>query len=170
MPALLSECSHHILASKLSRPLTIHCVSGCWGDLLRILQHTCTGSIQSGRPWSIVLHSCNTLPVEMVAAFNKIPDLYYSLSGKSRSDKLQRLLLSIPRDRLLLETDSPDQLPTDLKRDLRGGGGSKDRQLPYNEPTLLRYNCLQIAQLMGVSETDLAAVTFRNSKTAFNLQ
>lgn len=106
----------------------------------------------------------------MVAAFNKIPGLYYSLSGKSRSDKLQRLLLSIPRDRLLLETDSPDQLPADLKQDQRGGGGSKDRQLRYNEPTLLRYYCLQIAQLMGVSEADLAAVTFRNSKTAFNLQ
>lgn len=108
--------------------------------------------------------------MEMVAAFNKIPGLYYSLSGKSRSDKLQRLLLSIPRDRLLLETDSPDQLPADLKRDQGGGGGGGGGGgLRYNEPTLLRYNCLQIAQLMGVSEADLAAVTFRNSKTAFNL-
>ena len=59
-----------------------------------------------------VLHSCNSLSVQMADDFLKIPSVYFSFSGRALSaNKECKLASRIPLDRILVETDSPDQLP-----------------------------------------------------------
>jgi len=77
----------------------------------------------SGLSASVVLHSCASMPVHLVPAFARLPDTYFSLSmggrGNSKDGKISEkglaFVRAIPSDRLLLETDSPDQLPHHLK-------------------------------------------------------
>jgi Tat protein secretion system quality control protein TatD with DNase activity len=114
-------CKQYHIAKRFGRPLTIHCVSGTWERLLTVLTimenptstrnnvtHTCF-------PSSIILHSCNTIPTELVKKFAKIcgGNVFFSIAmGRTHlSKRLGNLLNFIPMDRLLLETDTPDQLP-----------------------------------------------------------
>lgn len=86
-------------------------------------KHTSSESTSSGMPASIVLHSCASMPVHLVAGFVRLPTTYFSVSmggrGNSKDGKITEkglaFIRAIPADRLLLETDSPDQLPHHLK-------------------------------------------------------
>ena len=147
---------HIAIASELRRSVTIHCV-GMWGKLLEVL----TSSSQDGlRPMSYVLHSCNSLPADMVQSFSHIDSLYFSLSaGRFENPKFRRLVNAIPVNKLLLETDSPDQLALPL----RGRFGS-------NEPSLLPYECFRLAKFLGIEHDVLAGTTNENAVKAFGLQ
>ena len=124
-------------------------------------------------------------------------------SGAQLSEKGLAFLRAIPADRLLLETDSPDQLPvqfqaprlsirlavSDSNGDGDGDGANPVRaaatadastspgteevsvssSLQYNEPALVRFHCLQLAQLLGVDAIQFAEQTTRNAFTAFGI-
>jgi Tat protein secretion system quality control protein TatD with DNase activity len=346
---------HMTLAARHHRTLTVHCVSGCWEQLLCLfmseekkfkatkselswkLQPATLGSIgiavakgdnnaieterDSTSPLhNTILHSCNSMPVHMVAAFSrlKFTTVYFSLSASrfkatgsagiaaaaavpvrdtpadeesasrtnvgagevaiecvsapkpalhrreeqnERSSKLPtsqstgktkrlpvfELATAIPLSRLLLETDSPDQLsqtlprypvsgpiiPADnnssagvfecaayegegegiargtlnesritaslLQSDTCSTGAEVGKGFPevpaeiqiqtqelvkeqklvkeqeqvkgfqYNEPALLRWHCMVVADALGMHPSVLAATTFRNTKAAFSL-
>jgi TatD DNase family protein len=103
--------AHLRLAMELCRPVTIHCVQA-WGSLLSLLQEEAlTGS--SDHPLVMVLHSCNRLPSSLVTQFLQFPQLYFSFNGQRRLTSAEReMARHIPLDRLLLESDSPDQRPS----------------------------------------------------------
>ena len=147
---------HIAIASEFRRSVTIHCV-GMWGKLLEVL----TSSSQDGlQPMSYVLHSCNSMPADMVQSFSRIDSLYFSLSaGRFDNPKFRRLVNAISVNKLLLETDSPDQLASPL----RGRFGS-------NEPSLLPYECFRVAQFLGIEHDVLARTTSENAVKAFGLQ
>ena len=160
--------SHIRIASRHNRPVTIHCV-GAWAKLLEVLKETDRdlrrvlkssvleegGSGKSVRAY--VLHSCNSLPVQMVADFLKIPNVYFSFSGRAMSaTKEGRLAKKIPLDRILVETDSPDQLPVHLRT-----------QLQFNEPCLVRLNVEALASLMTMDPNVLAAAIVANARRIF---
>lgn len=99
------------LAAKRNRPVSIHCLRA-WGLMHDILR-------QESRPaCGFLLHSYGG-PVELV---KPLVDLgaYFSLPGYFAQERKQRqreVFKHIPRDRLLVETDAPDQcLPDDLNR------------------------------------------------------
>ncbi|MDF1859373.1 MAG: TatD family hydrolase [Verrucomicrobiales bacterium] len=94
------------LAEKKARPVTVHCLKA-WGHLSE-----CLKSSKFQRPF--LLHSFGG-PTELIGEFLK-REAYFSLSGYFlRPDKTKKrdAFLSIPRERILLETDAPDMLPPD---------------------------------------------------------
>lgn len=159
---------HIRIASRHNRPVTIHCV-GAWAILLEVFREVerdlrkekKTNLLEGGGDGkcvpAYVLHSCNSLPVQMVADFLKIPNVYFSFSGRAMSsNKEGRLAGKIPLERILVETDSPDQLPVHLRS-----------QLQFNEPCLLRLNVEVLASLMNLDPNVLATATVANARKIF---
>lgn len=160
--------SHIRIASRHNRPVTIHCV-GAWAILLEVFRDV-ERDLRKGKKSNLlegggngkcvpayVLHSCNSLPLQMVADFLKIPNVYFSFSGRAMSaTKEGRLAGKIPLERILVETDSPDQLPVHLRS-----------QLQFNEPCLLRLNVEVLASLMTLDPNVLAAATVANARRIF---
>jgi TatD DNase family protein len=82
---------------------------------------------------------------------------YISFSGSStrpNAKKAGSAIRAVPDDRILIETDAPDILPTTAEGEL-------------NEPANLRLVLAKAAELRGVSEESLAEITFRNAVQFF---
>lgn len=97
------------LAAKRNLPVSIHCIQA-WGALLQILE-------RERRPnCGFLLHSYGG-PREMIGPLAKL-GAYFSLPGYYAHERKQRqrdAFLAVPPDRLLLETDAPDQLLPDAR-------------------------------------------------------
>jgi TatD DNase family protein len=95
------------LASERNLPVSIHCLKA-WGRLLEILQ-------SEPRPkCGIVLHSFGG-PKEMIPALAGL-GAHFSFPGyftHERKVKQREAFRAVPADRLLIETDAPDQLLPD---------------------------------------------------------
>jgi TatD DNase family protein len=91
--------------------------------------------------------------------------LYIGITGwicdERRGRHLVELVRDIPRDRLLLETDSPYLTPRDLKPQ------PKARR---NEPALLPHIARAVARALGRPVEEVAADTARNARALFRLQ
>jgi TatD DNase family protein len=100
------------LAIKYQRPLSLHCVAS-WGRLVGILENR---------------HARGSMPQVMLHAFSGSVEImhrllrigcWFSFTARlvdPRCQKLRQVFLEIPLDRILLETDAPDQLPADLQK------------------------------------------------------
>ncbi len=92
------------IATERNRPVSIHCLQA-WGRMLELLQ-------KNPRPQrGFVLHSFGG-PAEMIPAFTKL-GAYFSFPGYFLHERKQRQRESfqqVPAERLLIETDAPDQL------------------------------------------------------------
>ena len=99
------------LAAERNLPVNIHCLQA-WGRILELLQ-------KNPRPaCGLVLHSFGG-PAEMVPAFTKL-GAYFSFSGyflHERKLRQRETFRQVPADRLLIETDAPDQ-PLPLEKNL----------------------------------------------------
>ena len=93
------------LAAERKSPLSIHCLQA-WGMLFDILR-------KEPRPrCGFLLHSYGG-PQEMVGPLAKL-GAYFSFPGyfaHPRKERQREVFRHIPPDRLLIETDAPDQLP-----------------------------------------------------------
>jgi TatD DNase family protein len=107
-PALLPEQEEVFvwqlrLAAERNLPLSIHCLQA-WGPLVEILR-------REPRPeCGFVLHSYGG-SAELVAPLAKL-GAYFSLPGyfaHERKHRQRDAFLAVPPDRLLIETDAPDQ-------------------------------------------------------------
>ncbi|KAG0620589.1 hypothetical protein M758_4G228000 [Ceratodon purpureus] len=169
------------LARELHRPVAVHCVRA-FGPLLQLLEE------MGHFPEGLILHSFmgNQEQVKQLAKYNA----YFSFSGFATSLKRQKakgVWRAVPLDRLLLETDCPDALPSlelsslawvsgdpdapsqskccedeDAKPSSEPGAGALNQ--PANVRALLTY----VASLLELSEEDLAEKTFRNSESLFS--
>lgn len=112
------------LAAERNLPVSIHCLQA-WGRLLELL---------GGHPrpqCGFLLHSYGG-PQEMVAAFVKL-GAYFSLPGyfaHERKSRQRETFQHIPPDRLLIETDAPDQ---GLPERPSEAGEKKERGLAYSQ-------------------------------------
>ncbi len=92
------------LAAERDLPVSIHCLQ-TWGRLHDLLR-------EHPRPVrGFVLHSFGG-PAEMIPAFTKL-GAYFSFPGSSlpaRKSRLRETFKFVPTERLLIETDAPDQL------------------------------------------------------------
>lgn len=96
------------LAAGRNLPVSIHCLQA-WGRLLELLQ-------DNPRPArGLVLHSYGG-PAEMIGPLAGL-GAYFSLPGyfaHAKKDRQREAFKKVPLDRLLIETDAPDQpLPPD---------------------------------------------------------
>ena len=99
------------IAAERNLPLSIHCLQA-WGRLLEVLE-------EQPRPrCGFLLHSFGG-PREMIPALSSL-GAYFSLPGyyaNERKARQREAFKSVPADRLLLETDAPDQpLPPERVR------------------------------------------------------
>ena len=169
------------LARELHRPVSVHCVRA-FGPLLQLL------SEMGHFPEGLILHSYmgNQEQVKQLAKFGA----YFSFSGFATSLKrkqAQQVWRAVPSDRLLLETDCPDALPSLDPSHLVWVAGDPDAPSPskccedegatpsripgaaaLNQPANVRALLTHLASLLEISEQDLAETTFRNSESLFS--
>ncbi len=146
------------LAQERGRPVSIHCLRA-WGLLLELLEKE--GVSETG----FLLHSYGG-PKEMVEAFVAL-GARFSFSGYFALENQQRkrdAFLSIPWDRLLIETDTPDMLGPESVRaeslsDLSGAAINSPRNL------IKIYD--YFATRKGVSVAALAQTVESNFKELF---
>lgn len=91
------------VATERNLPASIHCLK-TWGRLYDLLR-------ENSRPaCGFVLHSYGG-SAEMIPAFSKL-GAYFSFPGyflHDRKERQREVFKQVPRDRLLIETDAPDQ-------------------------------------------------------------
>lgn len=160
------------LAAQRNVAASIHCLQA-WGRLHELLR---AGPLPRR---GFLLHSYGG-PVEMVASFVKL-GACFSFPGFfafARKQRQRAAFLAVPPDRLLVETDAPDQPlpdPLDAEPDLREAlmaaprhrlpptPGGKPLNHPANLPAV--YRCL--AALRGESLERLAAQVEENFHRLF---
>eukprot|EP01040_Poterioochromonas_malhamensis_P015773 gene15773-17716_t len=171
---------HIRLACQYQRPLTLHCVSGGWGNLHQTLLKTLKEEKEfqpSNQIKSIILHSCQSLPVDMLPMFHDLSkryisnNLFYSFSGNSllvpderkastsSYQKTIKLLTSLPKENILIESDSPDQLPI----------FAREQQVLHNTPLIIKLACVELAKLFKTTTEEMAILTSCNARRAFGL-
>lgn len=93
------------LASRLQRPATIHCLQA-WGKLVEVLR---TSHLPKR---GFLLHSYGGSS-ELIPLLSEM-GAYFSFPGyfaHDRKKKQREVFRSVPMERLLVESDAPDQLP-----------------------------------------------------------
>lgn len=148
------------LAAERNLPASIHCLQA-WGRLLEILQ-------QEPRPkCGFILHSYGGSK-EMVPVLAKL-GAYFSLPGyfaHERKERQRETFRHIPIDRLLIETDAPDQcLPDNRVRFPLTDAHGK----PINHPANLRSVYEFAAEWLGQPVDDLSARVEENFHRLFGL-
>lgn len=104
-----------------------------------------------------VVHSFSGSPEQAAQLYRK--GFLLGLGGPvtyDRARRLHRLVREMPLERLLLETDAPDQPDAGIR-------GQR------NEPARLAEIAAHVAQLRGIDVEELAAVTTANARALFDL-
>lgn len=136
------------LAAERNLPVSIHCLQA-WGRLHELL-------CKNPRPaCGLVLHSYGG-SAEMVPALAKL-GAYFSFPGyylHERKLRQRETFKQVPSDRLLIETDAPDQLLPEEKNQfpLAGADGQ-----PLNHPANLPAVYSGLAEVLGETMGSLAA-------------
>lgn len=143
------------LAAECGLPVFLH-QRDAHDDFLEVLRPM-TGRLNGG-----VAH-CFTGDARMLRDYLDL-GLYIGITGwicdERRGRHLLELVRDIPRERLLLETDSPYLTPRDLRPQPAGR---------RNEPALLPHVARAVARALGRPVEELAAQTTRNAVELFGL-
>lgn len=141
------------IAAERNLPVSIHCLQ-TWGRMLELLN-------AGPRPaCGFLLHSYGG-PREMIGSFVEIGAYfslpgYYAHEGKNRQ---REAFSNVPLERLLIETDAPDQmLPNGGKHQLVDPGSGK----PINHPANIAAVYEFAAGLRGISVETLAVIVEEN--------
>ncbi len=147
------------LAAEWNRPASIHCLKA-WGRLQELMQ-------ENPRPacgW--VLHSFGGSE-EMIPGMARL-GAYFSFPGYFLHERKRRqrdVFKLVPLDRLLIETDAPDQhLPPELDRFPLTGPDGK----PLNHPANLVVIYQELAKFLGLKTEALAAQVEENFHRIFS--
>lgn len=146
------------IATERNLPASIHCLQ-TWGRLHDLLR-------ENSRPaCGFVLHSFGG-PAEMIPAFTKL-GAYFSFPGyflHERKLRQREAFKQVPPDRLLIETDAPDQhLPGEkILQRLTDAYGK-----PLNHPANLPAVYAGLAKWLGEPVESLAARVEENFQRVF---
>lgn len=136
--------THIEAARRTGLPLVIH-ARDADGDVAAILEE------ETGKgAFPFVLHCFSSGPA-LAAAGVKLGG-YVSFSGIltfKRSEELREIARTVPRERLLVETDAPYLAPVPHR-------GKR------NEPAFVAHTARVLAETIGVSEDEIAAATTEN--------
>ena len=143
------------LAKELGLPVIIHCRQAA-EEMLELLSNRLTdypGAVQ----YRGVIHCFNG----DAATAKQYLDMGFYISlggyiGYPKSTGLHEVIRSIPKDRLLVETDCPFLPPQNYR-------GNR------NEPAYLTLTVKALAEIMSASYEDIAAATTQNARRLFGL-
>ena len=142
---------HLRLAAETGLPFVVHC-RDAEDEVVEQLRRFAAGATLRG-----VMHSfCGS---RATAAACLELGLHLSFSGMltyRKNEALREVAKSVPIERLLVETDAPYLAPVP-KRGKR------------NEPAYVAYTAAVLADVLGMSESDLAAATTANARALFSL-
>ena len=147
------------LAAERNLPVSIHCLQA-WGRLLEIVR-------AGPRPrCGFLLHSFGG-PREMIAPLAEL-GAYFSLPGyfaHERKARQRETFRHVPHDRLLIETDAPDQLPPAerIQYPLTDPATGKAINHPANLGAVYRF----AAELLGEPQEALAERVEENFRRLF---
>ena len=146
------------MAAERNLPVTIHCLQA-WGKLYEILKE------EPRPPRGFLLHSFGG-PPEMLKGLSDL-GAYFSLPGyyaHERKARQRQTFLQVPIDRLLIESDAPDQpLPEErVQFPLPSQAGR-----PVNHPANLAAVYDFAAELLDRPLQDLAAIIAGNFQRLF---
>ena len=149
------------LAAERDLPVSIHCLRA-WGPLLEILRR------EPRPPGEFLLHSYGGAP-ELIPGLVQL-GAYFSLPGyfaRERKARQRETFRCVPLERLLIETDAPDQcLPDERNRfPLLDAAGK-----PLNHPANVRAVYEFAAELLGLPLEKLAAEIESNFLRLFALK
>jgi TatD DNase family protein len=136
--------THIAAARETGLPLVIH-ARDADADMIAIL----TEEMRAGR-YDAVLH-CFSSGAELAAVGVDL-GFYVSFSGIltfKKSDEIRRIAASVPRERLLVETDAPYLAP-------------EPHRGRINEPAYAAHTARVLADMIGVSEGEVARITTDN--------
>jgi TatD DNase family protein len=146
------------LAAERNLPVNIHCLKA-WGRLLTILKS------EPCPKCGLVLHSFGG-PKEMIPALTEL-GAYFSFPGyfaHERKLKQREAFRAVPPDRLLIETDAPDQLlPEDLSNYSITDPSGKLLNHPANLAAVYRF----VAEFLGRPIEKLVAEVEENFLRVF---
>ncbi len=138
------------IAKKRGLPVSIHCRKA-WDIMPAIIEeYACSG-------FPIILHSFSG-PVELIPRLSKA-GCYFSFSGsitRSNNKKGNAALLTVPKERLLLETDAPDLPPV-----------VDHKVVEPNIPANLVHVAQTVAEKLKLDSTDLEEIIWNNSMSVF---
>jgi TatD DNase family protein len=138
---------HIQLAHETDHTLVIHS-RDAWEDTFRILD-------TEGMPSRVVFHCFTGGPAEALECTKR--GGYLSFSGIitfKNAEDTRAALLEAPRDRVLIETDSPYLAPVPF------------RGKP-NHPALVSLVGAKVAEVLGISEEEASKITTENALRAF---
>lgn len=147
------------LATELRQPLFVHDrdSDGLTGDLLNNQQRELVAADSQ-----VVVHCFTGTASELDTHLSA--DRYIGITGwvadERRGQDLAALVPRIPDDRLLIETDAPYLMPRNHP---------DHRRQRRNEPANLIWVARRIAELRGVSLSDLQTQTAENARRLFRL-
>jgi TatD DNase family protein len=142
--------THIEAARETGLPLVIH-ARDADADMIRIL----SDEMRRGR-FNAVLHCFSS--GEKLAQVGVELGLYVSFSGIltfRNSEEIRRIAAAVPHDRLLVETDAPYLAPVPH----RG---------KTNEPAYVAHTAHVLAEVIGVTDQDVAALTTANFYRLFS--
>lgn len=143
------------LAAELGLPIIIHCRQAA-GEMLDLLRNRLTDH-HGATQYRGVIH-CFNGDVNTAKAYLDM-GFYISLGGYigyPKSKGLHEVIRSVPKDRLLVETDCPF-LPPQNHRGKR------------NEPAYITFTVKALAEIMSEPYGDIAAATTQNAGRLFGL-
>jgi len=138
------------LAKEVGKPIIIH-DRDAHGDLLDVLRREGVGEAGG------VMHCFSGSPEMARECINM--GMYVSLAGPvtfKNARKLKEVAVSVPLDRLLIETDCPYLAP-------------EPRRGKRNEPVYVKYVAERVAELRGITLEELTFATSSNARELFGL-
>lgn len=137
-------------AKEFDLPFSMH-VRNCFPEIFQVLDEVWDDSIRG------VVH-CFTGGQEEIDKILTYPNLYFGIGGISTFKKagLSELLPNIPRERILLETDSPYLAPVP-KRGKR------------NESSFIPYIADHLSDVLAISVDEVMQFTTENARRLFKI-
>lgn len=144
------------IAIEMNRTCTVHCVQA-FGPLLQTLTDAKPGDC------AIVMHSFSGSGEFVHQVGRVVKNIFFSVSARSPSEEVLRC---IPLDRLLIETDAPDQKAVDE------GGGVRSCPAPLdacNDSSQLELVALRVSRAIDRDLDFVKRVTTANAIRAFGV-
>ena len=140
------------IAHELNLPVIVHCREA-FDETMDILEQFIA---LEGRLKGVVFHCFSGSAEQAKIVLDR--GFYISFTGVvtfKNAETTRQAARIVPTDRLMLETDCPYMSPEPM------------RKRKINEPALMIYTALYLAELKGMSPTDFAEAVTATSKTFF---